>query len=133
MATAHSTPRSRHSLSRPLHGPSLAFDLSAEAAAMRGELEWREHGRTARTLAKYPDTRLVLEVMRKGTRFTPNGPSERIAVHCLAGRVRVHLPDGHVVEVGGGALCALDRYMTIEVEALEDSTCLLTVSWPALA
>jgi len=120
----------RPSLERPLHGPAMAFRLDEELAALRREPGYREHGRAARTLAKYDETRLVLEAMRAGARFAPNGPSERITLQCLDGHVRVHLPNFHTIEVGAGALCTLDRYMAIEVEALVESGCLLTVAWP---
>jgi hypothetical protein len=107
--------------------------VGAEISALKREPAWQDHGRNARTLAKYPDARFVLEVMRPGTRFAPGGPGERIAVHCLAGRVRVHLPDGGTEEVSGGTLCTLDRFMAIEIEAVQESACLLTVAWPAAA
>lgn len=131
MATAQKTFQARSN--RPLHGPSITVDLAGEIAALKREAAWQEHGRNARTLAKYPDTRFVLEVMRAGTRFSPGGPSERIAVQCLAGRVRVHLPSGHAEEVPGGSLCTLDRYMAVEIEAVEESACLLEIAWPAAA
>jgi len=44
--------------------------------------------------------------------------------------VRVHLPDFHTIDVTAGGLCTLDRYMAIEVEALQESGCLLSVAWP---
>lgn len=132
---AHVPARSftRPSLERPLHGPALDFRLDDELAALRREPAYREHGRAARTLAKYTETRLVLEAMRAGARFSPNGPSERITLQCLSGHVRVHLPDFHALDVTGGGLCTLDRYMAIEVEAVEESGCLLTVAWPPAA
>jgi hypothetical protein len=117
-------------LERALAAPALAFDLEAELAALKKEPEWKARGRNARTLAKYPDTRIVLELMRKGTRFAPNGPSERLTIQCLTGRVRVHHPDKRTTEVRAGGLCTLDRFMVTEVEAMQESGCLLTVSWP---
>jgi hypothetical protein len=130
MAHVPSQGFTRSSLGRPLHGPTLAFRLEDELAALRREPGYREHGRAARTLAKYSETRLVLEAMRAGARFSPNGPSEQMTLHCLTGHVRVHLPDFHTLDVTGGGLCTLDRYMAVEVEAVEESGCLLTVAWP---
>ncbi len=123
----------RPSLERPLQGPTLSFRLADEVAVLRAEAGYRSHGRAARTLAKYAEARVVLEAMRAGTRFAPNGPSERLMLQCLEGRVRIHLPDFHRVEVEAGGLCTLDRYMAIEVEALADAACLLTVAWPPAA
>jgi hypothetical protein len=133
MAVAQKKTVVRPSLARPLHGPTLTFDLDAEVEALRREAEWRTAGRNARTLAKYPDTRIVLEVMRKGTRFAPNGPCERLTLQCLHGGVRVHLPTGRHVDVKAGSLCTLDRYMANQIEALADAACLLWVSWPPSA
>lgn len=117
-------------LVRHVSGPTLTFDLPAETAALRLEPEWKVSGHGARTLAKYPDTRIVLEAMRGGTSFSPNGPSERLTVHCLSGHLRIRHPDQRATDLHAGGLCALDRFMVDKVEAVTDCACLVTVSWP---
>ncbi len=132
MATAtrsHSTP-DRISLERPLSGPHMAFDLQAETRRLRREQAFKQNGHNARTLAKYPDVRIVLEVAKRGTRFRTHDTDERIVIHALSGRVRMHLPDGSKVDVPAGQLLALDRAMAHEVEALEECAFLMSLSWP---
>jgi quercetin dioxygenase-like cupin family protein len=127
---AHSLP-DRVSLERPLAGPHLSFNLQVEARRLRREQAYKQHGHNARTLAKYPDVRIVLEVARRGTRFRTHDTDERMVIHTLTGRVRMHLPDGTSVDVHAGQLLALDRAMAHEVEALEECSFLLSLSWPA--
>ncbi|HEU4382702.1 MAG TPA: hypothetical protein VFR85_04285 [Anaeromyxobacteraceae bacterium] len=130
MAYAQSQPGSRVSLERPLAGPHLSFDVAAEIARLRAEPNFEAAGHDARTLVKYPDLRLVLTLAKRGTRMRTHETGERITIHCISGRVRVHLPDSGHVEVAGGQLLALDRAMAHEVEALAESAFLLSLSWP---
>ncbi len=53
----------------------------------------------------------------------------RISVQTLAGHIRLRLPD-RTVELPAGGLLALDRCVSHDVEAEEDSAFLLTLSWP---
>jgi len=42
----------------------------------------------------------------------------------------VHLPKGQGAELGSGDILALEHGLTHDVEALEESAFLLTISWP---
>jgi len=53
----------------------------------------------------------------------------RVSIHALRGRICIHLPDQKVNSVVG-QLLVLDCGMVHNVEALEESAFLLTVSWP---
>ncbi|HXY51006.1 MAG TPA: cupin domain-containing protein [Terriglobales bacterium] len=53
----------------------------------------------------------------------------RISIHSLEGKIRVHLPDQQV-ELSAGELLVIDYGIKHDVEALEESAFLLTVSWP---
>ena len=119
----------RESLARPLARPSMAFDLKAELAALRRESAWQRNGHNARTLAKYPDMRIVLAAARRGVRMKTHEPKERIAVQVLRGRVRFEAGD-QVIEVVEGQLVTLDKSIAHEIEAVEESAFLLHVSWP---
>ena len=130
MAYAQFGPGSRVSLERPLAGPHLSFDVAAEIARLRAEPIFEADGHDARTLVKYPDLRIVLTVAKPGTRMRTHETDERITIHCISGRVRLHLPDGGHVDVAGGHLLALDKAMAHEVEALAESAFLLCLSWP---
>ncbi len=47
----------------------------------------------------------------------------------LTGKLRLHLPD-QTVELPAGRLLTLERALPHDVEALEESSFLLTISWP---
>jgi quercetin dioxygenase-like cupin family protein len=121
---------SRPSLERPLSGALLSLDLPFEVARLRAESPWEEHGQNARTLAKFPDLRVVLTVGKAKTRIPTHETSERITLQILHGRVRVWLPHGENEEVGEGCLVALDRGMAHEIEVLEECAFLMTITWP---
>ena len=64
-----------------------------------------------------------------GTRMNEHHVDARISVHGLEGRIRIRMSD-EAVEVSAGELVALEYAIPHEVEALEESTFLLTISWP---
>lgn len=122
--------QSRVSLERPLEGPCLTFDLPFERARLEAEETYARTGHNARTLAKYPDTRVVLTALKAGSKVRTHETDERIAVQVMTGRVRLWLPYGTSEEIGEGGFAVLDRAVAHELEALEDSAFLLTVTWP---
>ena len=104
--------------------------ISNEVQSMWKEETWQtDVGRSARTLVKYPDLRIVLVSMKAGTRFKRHTTSARFAILTLAGHVRLHLPDA-TVEVPRGELLALDRDVSHDVEAIRQSTFLLILARP---
>jgi quercetin dioxygenase-like cupin family protein len=54
---------------------------------------------------------------------------ESISVQALTGKLRLHLPE-KAVELSVGSLLTLEGALPHDVEALEDSSFLLTISWP---
>ncbi len=88
-----------------------------------------ESGRSARTLVKYPDLRIVLVSMKAGSRMTEHKTNARFAILTLAGHLRLHLPNASV-EVPRGELLAVDRGVAHDVEAIRQSTFLLIIAWP---
>ena len=110
--------------------PILQFDLSAEIEHMRLEDSWqRGTGRSSRTLVKQPDFRIVLVAMKSATEMKEHRADGRISIHAILGHLRLKLPS-QTVEVPAGHLLALDPCIVHDVEALEDSVFLLTISWP---
>ncbi len=112
---------------RSLKRQVLEFDLKNEAEALRQEQGWRCTGHSAKTLVKQHDQRIVLIAMRAGSRMMEHRAASAISIHVLSGRVRVHVAT-RTIEVAGGQLAALDRALSHDVEACEDSTVLLSVS-----
>jgi quercetin dioxygenase-like cupin family protein len=109
--------------------PLLQIDLERELQQLRQQDSWqRETGRSSKTLAKYPDFRIVLILMKSGTRMRQHRAEGRISVQQLKGQVCIHLADRQV-NVSTGHLLVLDCGVLHDVEALEESALLLTISW----
>ena len=111
-----------------VQGRWMVFDLAAETEQLAEEEPWRKIGRNAMTLVKQPDLRIVLCRMRSGTRIEEHTADGRTSIHTLSGRLRLHL-GSETVDVPAGHLLMLDRGEPHDVEALEESHFLLTMSW----
>ncbi len=109
-------------------GPSLEFDLSEQIGLLRNE-EAYQHGRTSKTLVKHPDLRIVLTALKAGQHIQEHKAAGRISVQTVTGHIRMHLPD-RTVDLPAGRMLVLDREMPHDVEALEESSFLLTMAWP---
>ena len=108
----------------------LRFDFHQELEELRREDSWeRETGRSSKTLAKYPDFRIVLVLMKSGTHMNDHKADARISIQALRGKILLHVPDQKSIELSAGQLLALDCGMHHDVEALEESAFLLTVAW----
>lgn len=114
-------------LERPLKQEVLKFDLAEEARALHREHGWHEHGHTAKTLVKHHEQSIVLAAMKQGVRMQKHQTAGAVSIHVLSGRVQVHVED-RTIEVAGGCLLALDRALAHDVEALEDSDFVLSVT-----
>src|SRR5207237_1319125 len=108
----------------------MEIDLVAIAEQLRAEDHWQTSGRNAVTLVKYPDVRVVLEVMRPGAMIDENAVERdgRVIIQVLSGRLRLTV-DRRAIELSPGRLMALDHMVPEHIEALEESTYLLWVSW----
>ena len=129
---AHNPFESASALNRLPHlaDKLLHFDLSEELRHLREEDSWtRGSGRSSKTLAKYPDFRIVLVLMKSGSEMKEHHADARISIQTIQGRVRLQLPD-QAVELGGGELMCLESGIHHDVKALEESAFLITVSWP---
>jgi quercetin dioxygenase-like cupin family protein len=111
-----------------LTGESLCFNLQQEVQQLREEEQWKASGRNAKTLVKYSDLRIVLTALRKGEKLQTHKAEGRISIQILNGRLKLHLPD-HEVQMVEGNLMTLDHAVPHDVEALEDSSFLITIAW----
>lgn len=93
---------------------------------MRREHGWRDSGHSAKTLAKHHDQRIVLVAMKKGTRMMRHQTAAAVSIQVLSGRVQVSV-DTATFELASGSLLALDRLLPHDVEAIEDSSLVLSV------
>ncbi|MGH9448910.1 MAG: cupin domain-containing protein [Terriglobia bacterium] len=115
-----------------LVGPLLQFDLDMETEKLRQEDVWKTSSRNSKSLVKYPDLRIVLIALKSGKRIEGHKTDESISIQVLSGKLRLHLPS-QTVELLHGQLLTLERGLPHDVEALEDSSFLLTISWPRSA
>lgn len=104
------------------------FDIATIDAEMRREDAYRREGHTARTLVREPDLRIVLVVMRAGARIAEHQANGTTSVHTVGGHVRVRLPD-KIADLPAGRLLVLEPGVRHDVEAVEASAFLLTLSW----
>jgi quercetin dioxygenase-like cupin family protein len=130
--TPHKPLKSTSTLNRLPHLADrlLHFNLSDELCRLREEDSWtRGSGRSSRTLAKYPDFRIVLVLMKPGSEMKEHHADGRISIQSIQGRVRLQLPE-QAVELSGGELMCLESGIHHDVKAIEESAFLITVSWP---
>jgi quercetin dioxygenase-like cupin family protein len=105
------------------------FDLLQEIADSEQKKPWQS-GHFAKTLFKKHDFRVVLITMENAARMKEHHADGTISVHVLKGQIRftVH---GRPHDLKSGNLITLGASIRHEVEALEDSAFLLTISWPS--
>lgn len=108
-------------------------DLSRE---MRGEAEYNhDHGHAARTIVRTQDLRVVLIAIRAGAHIAEHVAQATASIQVVSGRVRIRLPrlarqhEDRFEELAPGRLLAIESGLAHAVEALEDSTVLLTLGW----
>ncbi len=104
------------------------FDLATADREMRLEDAYARVGHTARTLVREPDLRIILIVMKAGSRIAEHHTSETVSIHALTGHITVRLPD-RVVDLPAGRLLVLERDLRHDVDALAESAFLLTIGW----
>jgi quercetin dioxygenase-like cupin family protein len=107
---------------------STPFDTVAIAAEMRTEGPYEREGHTARLLVREPDLRVVLVVMKGGSIIKEHRAKQTASIHVLSGRVRVRLQD-QLVDLPSARLLVLESGLAHSVEAMDESTFLLSLAW----
>lgn len=123
----------RDSLTRlpQLASKMIQTNIRSEIQKLKDAPAWRQPvGRSSETLVKYEDFRIVLVLMKPASHMNDHHADGPISVHCLQGRIRLHLPNRQTAELGPGDILALERSLEHDVEAIEESAFLLTISWP---
>jgi quercetin dioxygenase-like cupin family protein len=117
---------------RTLDAPLLRLDLAQELADVRRDDAYETGGHNAKTLARYPDLRLVLIALDRGKRLEQHQTKGRVSIHVIEGKVTIGL-DTEKVELGVGCLLEVAPGAAHDVEATEPSALLLTIAWPGAA
>ena len=123
----------RQSLTRlpQLADEVIRRNISEELEKLKEAPSWkREAGRSSETIVKYAEFRIVLVRMKPGSYMSHHRAEGPISVHAVLGKIRVHLPDDRIEELGPGDLLVLERGLEHDVEALEECAFLLTIAWP---
>jgi quercetin dioxygenase-like cupin family protein len=107
----------------------VVFDLTTADRELRHEDAYAREGHAGRTLVREPDLRIVLLALKAGDRIPEHRADTTASIHTLSGHVRLHLED-HVVELPAGRLLALEGGLRHDVEAVVESTLLLTLGRP---
>ena len=109
-------------------GDFAQFDLMREIADSERQKPWPA-GIHARILTKKPDFRVVLISMETGTRLKEHRVDGTSSVQVLKGQIR-YSTGGQAYDLQTGSLITLGASIAHEVESLDESAFLLTISWP---
>jgi len=108
--------------------PIARFDLESESDSLRHEEPRPAGGHSARTLIKHSDFRIVLMSLEAGANLHEHKVDHSFSLQVLTGRVRLQLPN-ETVDLAAGNMLVLEKGILHDLEALEESTVLLTISW----
>jgi quercetin dioxygenase-like cupin family protein len=106
----------------------VQFDLAGEMTDSERKKPWPS-GHYAKTLFKKSDLRIVLISMEKAAQMKEHHADGTLSVQVLKGTIRFTVK-GKAYDLRTGNMLTLAASIKHEVEAVEDSAFLLTISWP---
>jgi quercetin dioxygenase-like cupin family protein len=109
-------------------GPVLGIDLPRVLCQLRHE-RTSSGNRTAITLVKHRDFRLVLVVLKPGACLARHDVRGTVLIQILTGKVRIGILGEHL-EASAGQVISLDPNLPHEVKAVEDTALLISIAWP---
>ncbi len=104
------------------------FDFEEQIALANEQKPWPS-GIYSQTLLKQRDMRLVLTLMEKGAGMDEHHADGSVSVQVLRGKIRMKA-QGSEYELAPGQLGSLSPSLRHDVQALEPTACLITISWP---
>ena len=120
----------RGSTKHRIDGSVVSVDFPFEIARLRADPAYEQERHTGRTLAKYPDLRVVLETMKPGARLSFHESAERTTLQVVVGQLRAWFLGGQSCDLNEGSFAAIDTARLHEIECLEECAFLLTLAWP---
>ncbi len=114
-----------------LTGQSAEFTLEHDAEDLVRSPQWQT-GIARKVLVEYPDFQITLRRMKAGAHIPNHHNPGRISVQTVTGHIRMRA-DRKIFDLPKGAILVLDRAVTHDVEALEESVFLLTIALPDIS
>lgn len=114
---------------RTLKAPLLSFSISGELEKLLEEPGWLNGDRNAVTLQKNNKLRVVLISLRKGAALLEHKVEGPITLFVLSGNINFIVGENKA-NIKANGLVVLEKTIPHDVEALEDSTFILTIVRP---
>lgn len=111
---------------RTLKAPLLSFSIDKEIDKLKKETAWINGDRNAITLQKNSNLRVVLISLHKGAKLHEHKVEGPITLFVLSGKMNFIAGEEKVV-AETNELIVLDKATPHDVEALEDTTFILTI------
>ncbi|HEU4558856.1 MAG TPA: hypothetical protein VFS20_13440 [Longimicrobium sp.] len=112
------------SISRPLAGPSLTFNLSQELQTLRQDEAYQRSGRAGRTLVKDERFRVVLLAVANQVEIGTHKADSPMTLHVVEGGLRYRDAGGQY-ELRAGDLVFFGPGQAEDIRATADSALLL--------
>ncbi len=115
------------SLTRPLTGKHLTFDLAELIAELRQDEKYVRTGRIGRTLVKEGELRLTMTVLAEGAEVETHHAVAPMTLQVLLGRLQYRVgEEEHELEEGNFLFFGPGHAQ--DIRALEDTALLLTIT-----
>ncbi|MEO8098556.1 MAG: hypothetical protein ABI811_12710 [Acidobacteriota bacterium] len=111
---------------RILSGPAIAFSIEEELHELRREPEWISGTRNSVTVVKTPNLSIVLTAIKKGAFLCGHEVEGPVTLQVISGAIKFSVA-GEPRTLATGTVIALDKAISHEIEALQDSDLLLTI------
>ncbi len=115
--------------SRTLRAPLLSFSINKEVEKLRKESAWLNGDRNAVTLQKDKNLRVVLISLHKGVTLHEHKVEGPITLFVISGKINFFAGEDKVSADSNGFI-VLDKAIPHDVEALEDTSFILTIIQP---
>jgi quercetin dioxygenase-like cupin family protein len=111
---------------RALEAQVLTFSVDKKIAQLKKETEWINGDRNAVTLQKNSNLRVVLIALHKGATLHEHTVDGPITLFVVSGKIKF-VCGNKEVNVESNGLIVLEKITSHDVEALEDTTFILTI------
>jgi len=122
-------PAATETSTRQLDPPLLQIDIHAALAQLRREGKPGAHGHVGKTIAKYPELRMVLMAFEPGGRLERHQTEGHVSIQAIDGELVLRVGE-QAVNLRPGGLIALAPRVPHDLEARTQSAVLVTIAGP---